>query len=80
MQSNPLTIGEVISFSRQALNIALALYWGIGSNDKDKTLTSYCVPGINVTFEDVRYQATKLVQAVHAREYVLLAFQTNPCL
>ena len=75
MQSNPLTISEVISFSRQALNIALALYWDIGSNDKDKTLTSYCVPGISVTFEDVRYQVTKLVQAIHAREYVSYLFE-----
>jgi ubiquitin-protein ligase E3 C len=62
---NPLTLDEVTSLSRKLLNIAFTLFWRegqIGAQDGH-------VPGLNIGWESVRRKVTRLLQAVHAREY-----------
>lgn len=59
INSNPLTIDEVIAFSRQLMNIAFTLYW-------NETLP--VVDWLPISWEGVRDKVTTLLQAVHARE------------
>ena len=59
---NPLTVDEVISFSRQLLNIAFALYWN------EAQVSDGNAPGTPISWESVRDKLTKLLQAIHARE------------
>lgn len=56
---NPLTIDEVVSFSRQLMNIAFTLYW-------NEALPA--VEWIPVSWEGIRDKVTALLQAIHARE------------
>ena len=62
---NSLTLDEITSLSRKLLNIAFTLFWRegqIGAQDG-------AVPGLNIKWEVVRRKVTRLLQAVHAREY-----------
>lgn len=62
---NPLTLDEITSFSRQLLNIAFHLYW------REDASNDATVPGMpNLKLEAARERMTKLLQAIHAREYV----------
>ena len=63
---NPLTLDEVTSLSRKLLNIAFTLFWREGQIGAQDGL----VPGLNIEWETVRRKVTRLLQAVHAREYV----------
>jgi ubiquitin-protein ligase E3 C len=61
---NPLTLDEIISLSRQLLNIAFTLFWRegqIGAQDG-------VVPGLNFKWDAVGRKVTRFLQAVHARE------------
>lgn len=65
---NPLTIDELTSFSRQLLNIVFVLYW----REDLTNVQDSCVPGVaNLKWETAREKMTKLLQAIHAREWVL---------
>ena len=64
---NPLTVDEVTSFSKQLLYVAFTLYW----REDQTNVQDNFVPCIaNLRWETVRERATKLLQAIHAREYV----------
>ena len=64
---NPLTLDELTVLSRKLLNIAFTLYWRDDPNSAQET-----VPGMGqVKWENVREKATKCLQALHAREYVM---------
>ena len=64
---NPLTLDELIVFSRQLLNIAFTLYW----RESPTNVQENGVPGLTpVKWEHVRDRVTKLLQAIHARECV----------
>ena len=62
---NPPSFDELISFSRQLLNIAFPLYWfegKIGVRDG-------FVPSIpDIRWESVRDKVTRCLLAIHARE------------
>ena len=63
---NPLTLDEITLLSKQLMNIAFTLYW---REDQTNVQNSF-VPGItNLRWETVRERVTKLLQAIHAREY-----------
>ncbi|EJC97865.1 HECT-domain-containing protein [Fomitiporia mediterranea MF3/22] len=59
---NPLTVDEVVSFSRQLMNIAFTLYWN------ESAVSEGTAPGTPVAWEIVRDKMTKLLQAIHARD------------
>ncbi|KAH8114432.1 HECT-domain-containing protein [Phellopilus nigrolimitatus] len=59
---NPLTVDELVSFSRQLLNIAFTLYWSESVTSGGKA------PEILISWEGVRDKVTKLLQAIHARD------------
>ncbi|KAL5519890.1 hypothetical protein ACEPAG_1550 [Sanghuangporus baumii] len=59
---NPLTVDEVISFSRQLMNIAFALYWS------ESMVSDGNAPGTPISWKGVRDKMTNLLQAVHARD------------
>ncbi|KAI5118810.1 hypothetical protein M0805_005152 [Coniferiporia weirii] len=59
---NPLTVDEVVSFSRQLMNIAFTLYWNESKFSKEN------VPGSPASWEGIRDKTTKLLQAIHARD------------
>lgn len=66
---NPLTLDELRSFSRQLLNIVFLLYW----REDQTNVQDSGVPGMpNLKWETAREKMTKLLQAIHAREYVLV--------
>ena len=65
-QRNPLTIDEVIAFSRQLMNIAFTLYMNEGLASSSSM--GECAPGTGFAWEIVREKVTKLLQAIHARE------------
>lgn len=56
---NPLTIDEVIAFSKRLMNIAFLLYW------HEEIPAAEWVP---IPWEAVRDKVTKLLQYIHARE------------
>ncbi|KAF9816031.1 hypothetical protein IEO21_04206 [Rhodonia placenta] len=64
---NPLTLDELVVFSRKLLNIAFVLYW----REDPSSVQQDGVPGLGaVKWETVRDKLTKCLQAIHAREYV----------
>lgn len=66
--SNPLTLDELVDFSRQLLNIAFALYW---RNDQAGTLDGAISSEVlRVDLETVRESVTRCLLAIHARECV----------
>lgn len=65
-QRNPLTIDEVITFSRQLMNIAFTLYMNEGLVNSSNM--GELAPGTGLAWESVREKVTKLLQAIHARE------------
>lgn len=69
---NPLTVDEVIAFSKQVLNIAFTLYWSDALNSSQHvsgtSLAWEIVPGTSLTWETVRGKLTELLQAIHARD------------
>ena len=70
---NPLTLDEITTFSKQLLYIAFALYW----REDQTNVQDSNVPGIaNLKWETVRERITKLLQAIHAREYDAHHFST----
>lgn len=78
---NPLSVDEVVSFSRRLLNIAFTLYW----RDDQAALQDACAPGTSLRWDAIREKLTKALVAIHAREYVscidwFLIFSENLCL
>lgn len=75
---NPLTIDEITRFSKQLMNIVFLLYWredliGVSAtaNEVTSVQSGPAVPGLpNLRLEAARERMTKLLQAIHAREYV----------
>ena len=63
-QRNPLTLDELVAFSRQLMNIAYILYLGEGA----AALLEREVPGAGMTWKAVRELATLCLQGIHARE------------
>ena len=61
---NPLTVDEVISFSRQLMVIAFTLYW----NESQPGVLKGQAPGTIFSWIAVRDKLTVLLQAIHARE------------
>ncbi|KAI0926648.1 hypothetical protein AcV5_007383 [Taiwanofungus camphoratus] len=62
---NPLSLDEIVSFSRQLLNIAFVLYW----REDTSNIQEGSVPGLgNLKWENVREKVTKCLQAIHARD------------
>lgn len=67
---NPLTLDELVVFSRKLLNIAFVLYW---REDQTGVLQG-AVPGFEGTgtgglkWERVREKVTRCLVAIHARE------------
>ncbi|KAA1475594.1 HECT-domain-containing protein [Dentipellis sp. KUC8613] len=61
---NPLTLDELISFSRKLLNIAFTLYW----REDQTNVQEGAVPGVNVKWIDVREKVTRCLLAIHARD------------
>jgi ubiquitin-protein ligase E3 C len=64
VSGNPLSIDELISFSRQLLNIAFPLYW----HEDQTNIKETDVPGLGIKWEGVRDRVTRCLQAIHARE------------
>lgn len=61
---NPLTLDELIDFSKKLLNIANTLW----SMEDQTNVQEGRVPGINLKWEGVREKVTKCLQAIHERE------------
>ncbi|KAF8527427.1 HECT-domain-containing protein [Hysterangium stoloniferum] len=61
---NPLTVDDLIVFSRQLLNIAFPLYW---FEDQAKVKESGPV-GIRLTWEKVREIVSSCLKGIHARD------------
>ena len=61
---NPLSLGEVISFSRRLLNIAFVLYW---REDQTSSVQGQ-LRATQLNWNGVRDKATRCLQAIHARE------------
>ena len=64
---NPLSLGEVISLSRRLLNIAFVLYWR--EDQTNPVQGQFTAAQLN--WNGIRDKATRCLQAIHAREYVL---------
>lgn len=62
---NPLSLDELVSFSRQLLNIAFALYW----RDDQAVVQESGVSGIvRSSWENIRDKVTKCLLSINARE------------
>ena len=61
---NPLTLDELVKFSKKLLNIAFTLWF---MEDQTK-LQEHGVPGVNLKWEGVRDKVTQCLLAIHARE------------
>jgi len=61
---NPLTLDELIDFSKKLLNIANTLW----SMEDQTSVQEGRVPGINLKWGGAREKVTKCLQAVHERE------------
>jgi ubiquitin-protein ligase E3 C len=58
---NPLTLNEITSLSWKLLNIAFMLFWREGQIGAQNGH----IPSLNVTWESVRQEITRFLQAVH---------------
>ena len=64
---NPLTLDEITSFSKQLLNIVFLLY----RREDQTNVSEATVPSIpNLRLENARERMTRLLQAIHSREWV----------
>ena len=70
MQRNPLTLDELIAFSRKLMNVAYALYLC----DDVTIMLEKEVPGTEMTWKAVRELVTLCLQGIHAREWVELIY------
>lgn len=70
---NPLTLDELVSLSKQLLNIAFTLYW---RDDGGPMGERYISMDVKVTWEGVREKVTRCLLGIHAREYVILSFNS----
>ncbi|KZT24637.1 HECT-domain-containing protein [Neolentinus lepideus HHB14362 ss-1] len=61
---NPLTLDELIEFSRKLLNVAFTLYW----REEQRDVQEGTVPGLSVPWEVVRERVTKCLQGIHDRD------------
>ncbi|KAJ7597464.1 HECT-domain-containing protein [Mycena floridula] len=61
---NPLTLDELISLSRQLLNIAFVLY----AREEQSDLTMKKLEGLRYTWVDVREKVTGCLLGIHARD------------
>lgn len=61
-----MTIDEVVSFSRQLTTIAFTLYWNEATINGAESSTT-------LSWDAIRDKLTKLLNAIHAREYVVLS-------
>ncbi|KJA15318.1 hypothetical protein HYPSUDRAFT_194398 [Hypholoma sublateritium FD-334 SS-4] len=70
---NPLTLDELISFSRQLLNIAFTLFWrddvttGVLQTQPQATQV-VGPPGVRCSWEVVREKVTRCLVGIHARD------------
>jgi ubiquitin-protein ligase E3 C len=72
---NPLTLDELIGFSRQLLNIAFALYW---REDQAGVLNENVQSDvIRMKWERVRDTVTRCLVAIHARESVFICIKRS---
>ncbi|PPQ89897.1 hypothetical protein CVT25_004840 [Psilocybe cyanescens] len=70
VQRNPLTLDELIAFSRQLLNIAFGLYWR-GDEVASSSFASSSGPGssaMRIPWETVREKITRCLLGIHARD------------
>ena len=69
---NPLTLDELVVFSRQLLNIAFVLYLQEGATEGNgfriEDLVGGAVGGVRCTWEGVREKVTRCLVMIHARE------------
>jgi len=69
---NPLTLDELVVFSRQLLNIAFVLYLQEGATEGDgfriEDLVGGAVGGVRCTWEGVREKVTRCLVMIRARE------------
>ncbi|KAF8182521.1 HECT-domain-containing protein [Pholiota molesta] len=62
---NPLTLDELVEFSRQLLNIAFTLYW----RDEGSVMQEvYIAPQVRCSWESVRDKVTRCLLGIHARD------------
>ncbi|GJJ13246.1 hypothetical protein Clacol_007497 [Clathrus columnatus] len=64
MPRNPLSIDDLIVFSRQLLNIAFPLYW----LDDQTKIKSSGPQGIHLAWEKIREWITSCLKGIHARD------------
>ena len=69
---NPLTLDELVAFSRQLMNIAFVLYLQEGATEGNgfriEDLVGGAVGGVRCTWEGVREKVTRCLVMIHARE------------
>lgn len=65
---NPLTLDEVVAFSRQLLNVVFALFTELDQ----RGLQQQGIRGLRMTWEMIRERGTQCLQAIHSREFVFL--------
>lgn len=61
---NPLTLDDLVSFSRQLLHVAFPLYW----YEDQATFKETGPAGIKMTWEKVREVVSSCLKGIHARE------------
>jgi len=62
---NPLTLDELVSFSKQLMNIAFTMYW---RDDQSIMHEVYVSPQVRCSWGTVREKVTKCLLSIHARE------------
>ncbi|KDR77942.1 hypothetical protein GALMADRAFT_244909 [Galerina marginata CBS 339.88] len=62
---NPLTLDELVSFSRQLLNIGFTLYW---RDESAAMQEAYISPEVRCSWETVREKVTRCLLGIHARD------------
>ena len=62
---NPLSLDELISFSRRLLNIAFPLYWFKGNIG---VRNGFVLGILDLCWESVRDKVTRCLSVIHARE------------
>jgi ubiquitin-protein ligase E3 C len=76
---NPMSLDELIVFSRLLLDVAFGLYQGPQDADGDTNMSGTTGPrGLRYTWEEVREKVTKCAVAIHARECVILESIRRP--
>lgn len=65
---NPLTLDELVEFSKQLLNIAFTLYW---RDDGGSLGERHISRNVRVSWDGVRERVTRCLLGIHARECVI---------